>query len=61
MDPAAIDDYAQAVEAANQRIYTRARSLLKPAQLAALATFQKNTAATQVAGLKMARQMMNGE
>jgi FtsZ-binding cell division protein ZapB len=61
MDPAAIDDYAQAVEAANQRIYTRARSLLKPEQLAALAAFQKNMAATQVAGLKMARQMMGGE
>jgi hypothetical protein len=61
MDAATIEDYAQAVDAANQRIYTRARPLLKPAQLAALATFQKSMAATQVAGLKMARQMMGGE
>jgi FtsZ-binding cell division protein ZapB len=61
MDAAAIDDYSRAVDAANQRIYTRARAILKPDQLATLATFQKNMAATQIAGLKMARQMMNGE
>jgi len=61
MDAAGIEDYAQAVDAANQRIYMRARTLLNSIQLTALATFQKDTAATQIAGLKMARQMMNGE
>jgi hypothetical protein len=61
MDAAAIDQYAQDMDEANQRIYTRARPLLKPDQLAALAAFQKNMTATQIAGLKMARQMMDGE
>jgi hypothetical protein len=61
MDPASMDNYARAVDAANERIYKRARPILKPAQLAALAAFQKTMAATQIAGLKMARQMMNGE
>jgi hypothetical protein len=60
-DPTSMDEYARAVDAANQRICKRAQSILKPAQLAALAAFEKNMAATQIAALKMQRQMMNGE
>jgi FtsZ-binding cell division protein ZapB len=55
MSPAEIDQYSRQVEAANQRVYNRAMSVLTPAQLGALAIFQKNMATAQVAGLKMAQ------
>jgi len=60
MSPVAIDQYAQAVEAADERIYKRAISVLTPPQLTAFAAFQRNAATAQVAGLKMAQQMSNG-
>ena len=56
-----IDQFSQDVDTANQRIYQRARPLLTREQLGVLSSFQKNMAETQVAGLRMARQMMNGE
>jgi outer membrane murein-binding lipoprotein Lpp len=58
MTPADIDRYSEEVAAANQRIYARAETVLNPAQLGALAAFQKNMAASQMAGLKMAQQML---
>jgi hypothetical protein len=59
MSPADIDRYSQQVEAVNRRIYTRAMAVLTPPQLGAFAAFQKNLATSQVAGLKMAQQMLN--
>jgi hypothetical protein len=60
MSPAEIDQYSQQVEATNQRIYNRAMSVLTAPQLTAFASFQKNMATAQIAGLKMAQQMFNG-
>jgi hypothetical protein len=54
-----IDHYAQQMDAANRRVCRRAKSVLTPAQLAALAVFQKNTTTTQIAGLKMATQTLD--
>lgn len=53
-----IDQYSQRVEAVNHRVYTRAESVLTPTQLSAFAAFQKNSETTQVAGLRMAEQML---
>jgi len=61
VDAGGIDQFSQDVDTANQRIYQRARPLLTREQLGVLSSFQKNMAETQVAGLRMARQMMNGE
>jgi hypothetical protein len=54
------DQYSQQVDAVNQRIYARAKSVLTAPQLSAFATFQKNLATSQVAGLRMAQQMLKG-
>lgn len=51
----------QQIEATNQRIYNRAMSVLTGPQLTAFASYQKNMAAMQLAGIKMARQMMKGQ
>jgi hypothetical protein len=56
-----LDQYSQQVDAMNQRVYNRAMSVLTPAQLTAFATFQKNMATAQMAGLKMAQQMFKGD
>lgn len=56
--PAEIDRYSQEVAAANQRVYTRAASALTPPQLNAFAAFQKNMATSQLAGLRVAQQML---
>ena len=56
-----IDQYEQQVTAANQRIYNRAMGILSPPQLTAFGQYQKTMVTTQVAGLKMAQQMMKGQ
>jgi outer membrane murein-binding lipoprotein Lpp len=58
VSPAEIDRYSEEVAAADQRIYGRAETVLNPAQLGALAAFQKNMATSQLAGLKMTQQML---
>jgi hypothetical protein len=60
MSDDAINQYSQQLDAANQRVYNRAMSVLTPPQLSAFATYQKSMSAAQLAGLKMARQMFNG-
>lgn len=59
MSQSDVDQYSQQIDATNQRIYNRAMSVLTPPQLSAFASYQKNMAAAQLAGLKMAQQMMN--
>ena len=44
----------------NRRVYNRALSVLTPPQLSAVATFRKNMATAQVAGLKMTQRMLQG-
>jgi len=61
MSQADIDQYAQQVEATNQRVYIRAASVLTPAQLPVFKTFQSNMENAQVAGLKMTQQMFKGD
>lgn len=61
LDASDIDQYARQIDAVDQRIYQRAGALLTPEQLAVLSTFLKNMAATQIAGLRMAGQMLNGK
>jgi len=61
MNDADINQFTQQIDATNQRIYNRAMSVLTPPQLAAFAGYQKNLATTQVAGIKMAQQMMKGQ
>jgi len=56
-----MDQYSQQVDAMNQRVYNRAMSILTPPQLTSFQTYQKNLAAAQIAGLKMAQQMLKGE
>lgn len=61
MNPADMDQFSQQIDAMNQRVYNRAMSVLTPPQLSAFASFQKNMAAAQLAGLKMSQQMLKGE
>jgi len=61
LSPDQIDQYSQQVDAMNQRVYSRALSVLTPPQLSAFATFQKNMATAQVAGLKMTQQLFKGQ
>jgi cell division protein FtsB len=56
-----ISQLSQQIDATNQRIYNRAMSVLTAPQLTAFATYQKNMEAAQVAGIKMAQQMMKGQ
>jgi len=60
MTQADIDQYAQQLDATNQRIYTRAMSVLSGPQLTAFGNYQKTMAAGQVASIKMAQQMLKG-
>ena len=61
MSPDDIDQYSQQLDAMNQRVYNRAMSILSPQQLTAFAAFQKNMAASQLAGLKMAQGMFKSQ
>jgi len=60
MTPDQIQQYSDAVNAMNQRVYNRAISILTPSQLSAFSEFQKSMATAQVAGLKMTQQMFKG-
>jgi hypothetical protein len=60
MTQADLDQYAQRLDATNQRIYTRAMSVLSGPQLTAFGNYQKTLAAGQVASIKMAQQMLKG-
>ena len=61
LTPDQIDEYSKQVDAMNQRVYNRALSVLTPPQLSAFATFQKNMANAQMAGLKVTQQMFQGQ
>ena len=61
MNDGDVSQLTQQIDATNQRIYNRAMSVLTPPQLSAFATYQKNMAAAQVAGITMARQMMKSQ
>jgi len=61
LTPDQIDEYSKQVDAMNQRVYNRALSVLTPPQLSAFATFQKNMANAQMAGLKVTQQMLQGQ
>jgi hypothetical protein len=54
-----IDQYTQQLTDANKRVYNRAMSVLTPAQLTAFQDYQNRMVTTQIAGIKMAKQMMN--
>ncbi len=53
IDSVDMDEASRQIDAMNQRVYDRAKSVLTPEQLALFATFQKNTADAQRAGLRM--------
>jgi hypothetical protein len=60
MSPTQMDQFSQQMSAVNDKIYTRAMSVLTPPQLTAFKTYQQNAVTAQVAGLKMAQQMFKG-
>jgi hypothetical protein len=61
MSDADMNQLSQQIDATNQRIYNRAMSVLTGPQLTAFASYQKNMETAQVAGIKMAQQMMKGQ
>lgn len=58
MNPDQVDQYSQQLDAMNQRVYERAKSVLTAPQLEPFAEFQKETAEAEIAGLRTAQHVL---